>query len=135
MIDSIKFVLRLAIAAMLAVAVSSLASDKLQSHTSTKFEGPKANTGTVTHSIENGKNVLAVSEDFTVPQTPDPHWQVVDSKGNVYLLNRLPIKDDKVNRKITVPSYIRDIAKVQIWCAFAETLLGEATFEKTVALK
>jgi hypothetical protein len=59
----------------------------------------------------------------------------VDSKGNVYLLNRLPIKGDKVNRKITVPSYIKDIAKVQIWCAYAEALLGEASFDKTIALK
>jgi hypothetical protein len=104
-------------------------------HTSGKFQGPKANTGTVTHAVENGKNVLMVSDDFIVPGTPDPHWQVVDSKGNVYLLNRLPIKEDKVNRKIAVPSYIKDIAKVQIWCAYAEALLGEASFDKTIALK
>jgi len=31
-----------------------------------------------------------------------------------------------------VPSYVRDIARVQIWCAFAETLLGEASFETPV---
>jgi hypothetical protein len=75
-----------------------------------------------------------VSDDFTVPDTPDPHWQVIDSKGNVYLLQRFPIKGGVVNRKITLPSYIKDIAKVQVWCAFAEVVLGEASFDKTVSL-
>ena len=103
-----------------------------QTHTSSKFEGPKANTGTVTHVNENGKNILTLSDDFVVPDTPDPHWQVVDSKGNVYLLNKLKIKEDKYNKSITLPSYIKDVAKVQIWCAWAETLLGEAGFEKPV---
>ena len=71
---------------------------------------------------------MTLSDDFQVPGTPDPHWQVVDSQGNAYLLQRLMIKEDKINKTITLPSYIRDIAKVQIWCAWAETLLGEATF-------
>jgi len=44
----------------------------------------------------------------------------------------LSIKGDKMNRKITVPKYVPDIAKVQIWCAFAETNLGEAAFEHAV---
>ncbi len=114
-----------------ACAMSSLAAER---HTSKKFEGAKANTGTVTHYIENGKNMLMVSDDFVVPDTPDPHWQIVDSKGNVYLLQRFGIKEDKVNRTITVPSYIKDIAKVQVWCAWAETLLGETTFGQTVKL-
>ncbi len=115
-------------------AAFSFAGDKMTTHTSGKFAGPKANTGTVTHSVESGKNVLMVSEDFVVPDTPDPHWQVLDSKGNVYLLNRFPIKGDVVNRKITLPAYIKDIAKVQVWCAFAEVVLGEASFDKTVSL-
>ena len=101
-------------------------------HTSKPFSGVKANTGTVTHSKEGGQNVLTLSDDFKVPDTPDPHWQVVDSKGNSYLLQRLPVKGDKVNRRITLPSYVPDVAKVQIWCAFAETLLGEAPFESPV---
>jgi hypothetical protein len=29
---------------------------------------------------------------------------------------------------ITLPSYIRDVAKVQIYCAWAEAVLGEASF-------
>jgi hypothetical protein len=96
--------------------------------TSAPFKGVKVNGGTVTMTKEGDKTVLTLSDDFVVPQTPDPHWQVVDSKGNVYLLERLPIKGDKVNKSITLPSYVPDVAKVQIWCAFAETLLGEAPF-------
>ncbi len=131
---SFKAVLHSALALLLVAAISSFAGDKMMKHTSGKFAGPKANTGTVTHAVENGKNVLEVSVDFVVPDTPDPHWQVIDSKGNVYLLQRFPIKGDAVNRKITLPAYIKDIAKVQVWCAFAEVVLGEASFDKTVSL-
>ena len=102
------------------------------SHTSRPFAGVKANTGTVTHTKENGQSVLTLSDDFKVPDTPDPHWQVVDSKGKTYLLQRLPVKGDKVNRRIILPAYVPDVAKVQIWCAFAETLLGEAAFASPV---
>jgi hypothetical protein len=100
----------------------------VEAHTSMKFTGAKANTGTVTHSVMNGRNVLTLSADFVTPDTPDPHWQVVDSKGNVFLLQRIPIKDDKMNRSITLPGFIADIAKVQIYCAWAEAVLGETSF-------
>jgi hypothetical protein len=69
-----------------------------------------------------------------VPDTPDPHWQVVDSKGNTYLLQRLGVKSlggivkDKINQSITLPAYVKDVAKVQIYCAWAEAVLGEAAF-------
>ena len=56
----------------------------------------------------------------------------MDTKGNVYLLNRLAIKGDKQNRTIAVPAYINDVVKVQVWCAFAEVLLGEASFSKPI---
>ena len=102
------------------------------SHTSSVFSGAKVNGGTVTHTKEAGKSVLTLSDDFVDPKTPDPHWQLVDSKGRVYLVQKLSIKGDKFNKSITVPSYVPDVAKVQIWCAFAETLLGEASFEKPV---
>lgn len=114
-------------AAVAFLAASVWAAD---SHRSSPFMGPKANTGFVTHMKEGGKNVLVLSDDFKVPDTPAPHWQVVDSRGNAYLLNRLLIKEDKYNQKITVPAYVHDIAKVQIWCAWAETLLGEASFDE-----
>jgi len=119
------------LALMLAVALTAVAGNK---HTSKQFQGVKANKGTVTHWTEGGKEMLMVSDDFVVPDTPDPHWQIVDSKGNVYLLQRLPIKGDKVNRTVELPSYIKDIAKVQIWCGFAETLLGETSFDVTIKL-
>ena len=98
------------------------------------FSGAKVNAGTVTHSMQSGKHVLTLSADFKVPDTPDPHWQVVDSKGTVYLLQRLGIKDNKVNTSITLPAYIKDVAKVQIYCAWAEAVLGEASFSNTLSL-
>lgn len=103
-------------------------------HTSKKFEGVKANTGTVMHAKKDGKHILTLSDDFKIPDAPAPHWQIVDSKGNVYLLQRLQIKGDKYNKSIVVPSYIKDIARVQIWCAWAETLLGETTFDQVIQL-
>jgi hypothetical protein len=126
---SMKTISFLAIVA-LALAGVALAAD--MSHTSSPFQGPKANTGTVTHSKEGGKNILTLSDDFMVPDTPDPHWQVVDSKGNTYRLDRLPLKGDRIARSITLPDYVKDVAKVQIWCAYAETLLGEASFARPV---
>jgi len=104
----------------------------MSSMTTNTFKGAKANSGTVTASHVDGKTVLTWSDDFKIPDTPAPHWQVVDSKGNVYLLHRLKIKEDKLNRSITLPSYIHDVAKVQIWCAYAEVLLGEASFNSPV---
>ena len=103
-------------------------------HTTSKFEGAKANSGTAMHGRQGGHDTLTWSDDFKIPDTPAPHWQVVDSKGNTYLLQRLKIKGDKENRTITVPSYIPDVAKVQIYCAWAEALLGEASFPKPIAL-
>ncbi len=97
-------------------------------HMTNVFSGPKVNQGTVTHSTQGGKSVLTLSHDFVVPDTPDPHWQVVDSTGKVHLLQRLALKDGKVNTSITVPDYVPDVAKVQIWCAWAEVVLGEASF-------
>lgn len=105
-----------------------------ETHTSKKFTGAKVNAGTVTHTTRNGKEMLTVSDDFVVPDTPDPHWQVIDAKGNVYLLQRLDIKDNKVNRSIVLPAYVRDVARVQIYCAWAEAVLGETTFDTTIRL-
>ena len=101
-------------------------------HTTSKFEGVKANSGTATHARSGNNDTLTWSDDFKIQETPAPHWQVVDTKGNVYLLNRLAIKGDKQNRTITLPAYVQDVAKVQIWCAFAEVLLGEASYSKPI---
>ena len=110
-------------------AANGFAAD---AHTTTKFEGVKANSGTATHGRQGNNDTLTWSEDFKIPDTPAPHWQVVDTKGNVFLLQRLKIKGDKENRTITIPSYVHDVAKVQIYCSWAEALLGEASFAKPI---
>jgi hypothetical protein len=116
----------------LVTASVSFAADG--AHTSSKFEGPKANTGTVTHSIENGKSILRVSADFKVPDTPAPTWRVVDSKGNIYTLDAFKIKGGNgQKREVVVPSYVHDIVKVQVYCAWAEVILGEANFASAVS--
>ena len=117
-----------------AVLCLTAAGAAAQSHTSKRFSGAKVNEGTVTHSVKDGKHVLTLSDDFKVPDTPDPHWQVVDSRGNVFLLQRLGVKNlgglakDRVNLAITLPAFIRDVAAVQIYCSWAEAVLGEAPF-------
>ena len=77
----------------LLVTVNSFAA-KMDMHTSSQFQGPKANTGTVTHYVENGKSMLKVSDDFKVPDTPAPTWRVVviavvDEGGNLMALERV----------------------------------------------
>src|SRR5262245_40356767 len=125
--------------AALALVAASVTFASAQGHTSSKFSGAKVNAGTVTHSVKDGKTVLTLSSDFQVPDTPDPHWQVVDSKGNTYLLQRLGVKSlgglakDKINTSITLPAYVKDVAKVQIYCAWAEAVLGEASFSAALA--
>jgi hypothetical protein len=117
-------------AAALALAMMATTA-AAQSRTSGPFTGVKANTGAVTLSTSGKSQVLTLSEDFKAPDAPDPHWQVVDSHGRVYLLQKLTVKGlvgDKMNRSITLPAYIADVAKVQFWCAYAEVLLGEASF-------
>jgi len=108
----------------------------MDAHTTGKFAGPKANTGFVTHSNKDGKSVLTLSEDFVVPDTPDPHWQIVTSDGAVFLLDKIKVKNliggDKVRKEITLPPYVKDVAKVQIYCAWAEVVLGEASFSSPV---
>lgn len=109
-------------------AVNGLAAEKTG-----VFSGAKVNGGTATFTHDGNNRMLTLSDDFQkMIDTPDPHWQVVDSKGNIYLLQKFMIKDDKYNRKIMVPKYVPDIAKVQFWCSFAEVVLGEASFKKPV---
>jgi hypothetical protein len=127
MVRKVLFTAGLSLAALMIAANIAFA----QTHTSRPFTGAKVNAGTVTHAVKNGKHVLTLSDDFVVPDTPDPHWQVVDSRGNVYLLDRLGVKSlgglvkDRINMSITLPDTIRDIAKVQMYCAWAEAVLGE----------
>jgi hypothetical protein len=99
------------------------------------FKGVEANSGSVSLSKQGGKYHLKVSDDFKIPTSPAPHWQVIDGKGNTFLLQRFTIVGDKSNRDITLPSYITSVSKVQVWCSFAEVNLGEAKFARTITLK
>lgn len=105
------------------------------------FSGVNVNRGFVTYSTSRGQDVLTLSDDFQVPATPDPHWQIVDSMGRQFLLQRLTAKNaampdsDRAIRSITLPSYIRDVASVQIYCAWAEAVLGEASFPAPLTLR
>jgi hypothetical protein len=120
------------LASLTALVIAATSSFAQNTHKSGPFQGAKAKKGFVTHTTTNGKSTLTLSDDFVPPQTPDPHWQVVDSSGKSYLLDRLMTKSNKLNKSIVVPEYVPDIAKVQMWCAFAETNLGEAAFEHPV---
>src|SRR5712675_1340709 len=123
-----RFLKGIALALALSVlGIGFSAFAQMGSHTSSQFKGPKVNNGTVTHSIKDGKSFLTLSSDFVVPDTPDPHWQVVDSNGNVYLLDKLKTKafiGENYKKEIVLPSYVKNVKKVQIWCAFAEVNLG-----------
>src|ERR1051326_268488 len=93
--------------ALAAAGSLTLAANKMDVHTSAMFQGPKANTGTVSHTIENGKSILRVSGDFKVPDTPAPTWRVLDSMGNIYTLDAFKIKGGE-KREVTMPPYVKD---------------------------
>ena len=125
---TIQFLLRGLLMTTMVFAISAVAQD---AHTTGQFQGPKANKGHVTHRTRDGKSVLTLSDDFVVPDTPDPHWQVVDSDGQVYLLDKLKKKallGDKYQKEIVLPGYVKNVSKVIIWCAWAEANLGDASF-------
>jgi hypothetical protein len=129
---AMKFLLRGLLMTTTLFAISAVAQD---AHTTGQFQGPKANKGHVTHSTRDGKSVLTLSDDFVVPDTPDPHWQVVDSDGQVYQLDKLKKKaflGDKYQKEIVLPEYVKNVSKVIIWCAWAEANLGEASFSSPV---
>jgi hypothetical protein len=129
---AMQFLLRGMLTTTVLFAVAAVAQD---AHTTGPFQGPKANKGHVSHSTRDGNSVLTLSDDFVVPDTPDPHWQVVDSDGQVYLLDKLKKKallGDKYQKEIVLPRYVKNVKKVVIWCAWAETNLGEASFSSPV---
>ena len=116
---------------LIGALIFSPAATAAQGRMSRPFAGVKANTGSVTLSSAGSVRTLTLSDDFKAPDAPDPHWQVVDNEGRVYLLQKLTVKGltgDRMNRSITLPAYIKSVSKVQFWCAYAEVLLGEASF-------
>ena len=122
----------LQLGSLAALGAGLLLARSAAGETSGPFSGTKVNRGTVSFATQAGARTLTLSEDFEKSGTPDPHWQVVDAEGRTYPLQRLDIKGDAFNRTIELPAYVPDVARVQIWCAFAETLLGEASFAKPV---
>ena len=91
--DSTKAIKFLFMTLLMSVTIFCTTVSAQSTHTSSQFQGPKANKGHVTHSTRDGKSVLTLSDDFVVPDTPDPHWQLVDSDGNVYLVDKLKTKE------------------------------------------
>jgi hypothetical protein len=124
----IWFVTALAALAAITTAASKPSAPAPIVKVSKAFAGAKVNGGNVTMRQEGGKITLTLSPEVKDPKTPDAHWQVVDSKGRVYLLDRMTIKDDKLTQSITLPDYVKDVQKVVIYCAWAEANLGEAAF-------
>ncbi len=110
------------------------AAMKMEAVRSNPFKGIEASKGTVSYTFAKGVGTLEVSKDFVVPKSPAPHWQIVDNEGNTYLLKQFRIAGDKVNTKLVLPKYIHSVAKVQVWCSFAEVLLGEASFAKPIMI-
>jgi hypothetical protein len=99
---------------------------------STPFMGPEVKSGCVIAKRDLNGLTLSWSDDFMVPGAPAPHWQVVDAAGNAYLLQRLEVVNGRQNRTVTVPAYVRQVSSVRVYCAFAEVVLGEATFSSPV---
>ena len=126
------------IAAFAGLALLAAASAWAQaSRVSTQFHGAEVNAGTVTDTMQGNRHILTLSDDFKLPKAPDLHWQVVDSKGDTYMLQRLLVKrsgskHEELNKSITVPAYVPDISKVQIYCAYVEMSLGEASFGQPI---
>jgi len=124
-----KGLLAFLVAAFFMIAVASFAAE---TYTTKPFSGVAVKAGTATLTKDGAKRSIKLSADFKVPDAPDPHWQLVDSRGTTYLLDRLSLQDKKVKTEIMVPAYVPDVAKVQIWCSYAEALLGEAAFASPV---
>jgi hypothetical protein len=83
---------------VIAAALFIVSNSFSASHTTGTLSGVKVNGGTVTHITEGGKQRLMWSDDFKIPDPPAPHWQVVDSTGNVYLLQRLSMTINRIGR-------------------------------------
>jgi len=71
--------MRLTPSFLLALVAAAALAQVASAETSGRFAGAKANTGTATFAKLDGKRTLTVWDDFKVPDTPDPHWQIVDS--------------------------------------------------------
>ena len=98
-----------AVALMVVGAALCAGARHEMTHTSSAFQGKKVNGGTVTHYREGNQSILRLSDDFQIPDTPDPHWQVIDSKGESHLLQGLKVKKGLSNREIILPNHVPDV--------------------------
>ena len=69
------------IAAFVALALVTSNAVADETHTSTKFQGAKANTGTVAHMVKDGKNVLTLSDDFASDSIARYQWKTSPMGG------------------------------------------------------
>lgn len=99
------------------------------------FRGGAVPSGHVKHEREGNRHTLVLSSDFSIhEEPPDPHWRIVDAQGSVFLLDKLKV-EGRINTRIVLPPYITSVARVEMWCAFAETVLGTAEFTDPIAVK
>jgi hypothetical protein len=99
-----------------------------------QFKGIEVNKGSATISHSAKGWMVKLSPDFVIPKAPAPHIQIVDSEGNVYLLNQIKVAGNKTHREAVIPTYVKNVASVRIWCSFAEVNLGEAKLAKAIEL-
>jgi hypothetical protein len=72
-------------------------------HTTSNFEGVTANPGVTTQVREATRDTRAASDDVKILETPSLRWQVMDSKGNVYLLTPVQTKEGKAFVEYVIP--------------------------------
>ena len=79
--------------------------------------------------FEKGDDVGGTWRENTYPgaacDVPSPFYS--------YSYEPNPNWPHRFSRQPAILAYIQDVAKVQIWCAFAEVLLGEANFAAPVS--
>jgi hypothetical protein len=83
------------------VASNGFAAD---AHTMSNSKDMKAHTGVATQASEATGVVRVVSDDLKMPESRALQLQVVDDKGNVYLLIPMQTKDSKAFVGYTMPT-------------------------------
>ena len=99
---STKSVFKMGFLSMIAATGLFAASNGFaaDAHTTSNFEGVKANMVVAAQAREATGDTRAVSDDVKMPAT---QRQVVDSNGNVYLLIPMKTKDGKECVEFAVP--------------------------------
>lgn len=92
---SAKSVVKMGFLSMIAVTGLFGASNGFvaEARTTSNVEDVRAKTGMAAQARKATGEARTVLDDVKSPETPAPREQVVDSKGNVYLLTPLKTKD------------------------------------------